>query len=253
MGAGSTSLFLRYQRATGQWKQTGAITSPRGAIQPAVVEIAPGRLIAYNRRGGGYGPTTDGWLVRAESSDGGWTWTAGRDSPFPNPNAAVDFLKLQSGNLLLVYNDTMVGRTPLVAALSTDGDRDVPASPRTSPKARATSAYPIAVQTADGRIHVVYTSDGRRVINHAVFGEDWLLGGRNVSAFHGHAAPAFATSRRAGAISADIGLHGLSARNSFAKSLEPQHTRRPGYSGTRATRGEAAAVRRERGVKMRAL
>ena len=36
-------------------------------------------------------------------------------------------------------------------------------------------AYPIAVQTADGRIHVVYTSDGRRVINHAVFSEDWLM------------------------------------------------------------------------------
>ena len=42
------------------------------------------RLIAYNRRGGGYGPTTDGWLVRAESSDGGWTWTDGaRFARFP--------------------------------------------------------------------------------------------------------------------------------------------------------------------------
>ncbi len=109
VGAGSTSLFLRYQRASGQWKQTGAIASPKGAIQPAVVEVAPGRLVAYNRRGGGYGPSSDGWLVRAESSDGGWTWTPGRDSAFPNPNAAVDFLKLKSGNLLLVYNDSMVG------------------------------------------------------------------------------------------------------------------------------------------------
>ena len=174
VGADSTSLFLRYQRASGQWKQTGAIGSPKGAIQPAVAEVAPGRLIAYNRRGGGYGPTSDGWLVRAESTDGGWTWTPGRDSAFPNPNAAVDFLKLKSGNLLLVYNDSMVGRTPLVAALSTDGDKSYPHR-RAIAEGPGDFAYPIAVQTADGRIHVVYTSDGRRVVNHAVFTEEWVL------------------------------------------------------------------------------
>jgi predicted neuraminidase len=174
VGAASTSLFLRYQRSTGQWKQAGAIRSPRGAIQPAVVEVAPKHLIAYSRRGGGYGPTMDGWLVRAESTDGGETWTPGRDSTFPNPNAAVDFLKLKSGNLLLVYNDTMTGRTPLVAALSTDADKSYPHR-RAVAEGAGDFAYPIAVQTADGQIHVVYTSEGRRVISHAVFAEGWLL------------------------------------------------------------------------------
>ena len=173
VGAGSTSLFLRYERKTGQWKQTGAIASPRGAIQPAVVEVSAGRLIAYNRRGGGYGPTTDGWLVRAESRDGGWTWTPGRDSAFPNPNAAVDFLKLASGNLLLVYNDSMTSRTPLIAALSTDADATYPHR-RAIAEGPGDFAYPIALQTADGRIHVVYTSNRRQVINHAVFAESWL-------------------------------------------------------------------------------
>jgi predicted neuraminidase len=174
VGAASTSLFLRYQRKTGQWKQTGAIKSPRGAIQPAVIEVSPGRLIAYNRRGGGYGPTTDGWLVRAESTDGGWTWTPGRDSAFPNPNAAVDFLKLASGNLLLVYNDSMTRRTPLAVALSTDGDATYPYR-RAIAEGPGDFAYPIALQSVDGRIHVVYTSDRRQVINHAVFTESWIL------------------------------------------------------------------------------
>ena len=85
VGADSTSLFLRRDQKTGEWKQTGEIRSAKGNIQPAVVEVAPGRLIAYCRRGGGYGPTKDGWMVRAESSDGGWTWTEGRDSAFQNP------------------------------------------------------------------------------------------------------------------------------------------------------------------------
>jgi predicted neuraminidase len=173
VGAESTSLFLRYQRSTGQWKQTGAIRSPRGAIQPAVVELAPGHLVAYNRRGGGYGKTDDGWLVRAESRDGGWTWSAGRDSAFPNPNAAIDFVKLASGNLLLVYNDSMFRRTPLTVALSTDGDASYPHR-RNIAEGDGDFAYPIALQASDGRIHVVFTSDRRRVVNHAVFTEDWL-------------------------------------------------------------------------------
>jgi predicted neuraminidase len=175
VGADSTSVFLRRDQKSGEWKQAGAIRSPKGNIQPAVVETAPGRLIAYCRRGGGYGPTKDGWLVRAESSDGGHTWTEGRDSAFPNPNAAVDFVKLASGRLLLVFNDSMSSRTPLVAALSSDGDRSWPAR-RAIASGPGDFAYPIAFQAKDGRIHVVYTSDRRRVINHAVFDERWILG-----------------------------------------------------------------------------
>jgi predicted neuraminidase len=175
VGADSTSLFLRRDGKSGEWKQTGAIRSKKGNIQPAVVELKPGHLIAYCRRGGGYGPVTDGWLVRAESTDGGWTWSEGRDSTFPNPNAAVDFLKLASGKLLLVFNDSMSGRTPLVAALSSDGDRSY-AHRRAIAQGAGDFAYPIALQARDGRIHVVYTSDRRRVVNHAVFGEGWIAG-----------------------------------------------------------------------------
>jgi predicted neuraminidase len=175
VGAASTSLFLRRDRRTGEWSESKEIVSPKGNIQPAVVELTPDHLIAYCRRGGGYGPTTDGWLVRAESQDGGRTWSPGRDSAFQNPNAAVDFLKLASGNLLLVFNDSMTGRTPLVAALSTDGDKTYPHR-RAIADGPGDFAYPIALQAADGRIHVVFTSEGRRVINHAVFAEEWVRG-----------------------------------------------------------------------------
>ena len=132
--------------------------------------------MAYCRRGGDYKPTTRGWIVRAESRDGGRTWTDGRDTSFPNPNAAVEFLRLQSGHLLLIFNDTMSGRTPLTAALSTDGARSYPHR-RNIADGPGDFAYPTAIQTRDGRIHVVYTSDRRRVINHAVFDEGWLRGG----------------------------------------------------------------------------
>ncbi|MEI4861511.1 exo-alpha-sialidase, partial [Klebsiella pneumoniae] len=79
------------------WSPSGSIHSAKGNIQPAVVQLTPNHLIAYCRRGGGYDPVTDGYIVRSESLDGGRTWSEGKDSQFPNPNAAVDFLKLHSG------------------------------------------------------------------------------------------------------------------------------------------------------------
>ena len=64
VGPKSTSRFLRFDTKTQAWTSLGEIRSANGNIQPAVVEVAPNHLIAYSRRGGGYGPTTDGWLVR---------------------------------------------------------------------------------------------------------------------------------------------------------------------------------------------
>lgn len=175
-GADSTSRFLRYDAKTRQWKPGGEIRSPRGNIQPAVVQLTHDHLIAYCRRGGGYEPTTDGWLVRSESFDGGKSWSEGRGSRFPNPNAAVDFLKLGSGNLLLVYNDSMNDRTPLTVALSRDGDKTWPIR-RNLAVGPFDYAYPFAIQTRDGRIHVVYTSHERTIVNHAVFDESWIRSG----------------------------------------------------------------------------
>ena len=175
VGPESTSRFLYFDPATRVWSERGAIRSPRGNIQPAVVELSPGHLVAYCRRGGDYGETETGWTVRAESNDGGRTWSEGVDAPFRNPNSALEFLKLQSGSLLLVFNDHMWKRTPLVAALSSDGDRTYPVR-RVIGDADNTYAYPIGFQARDGRIHIVYTSDRRGVINHAVFDEAWVRG-----------------------------------------------------------------------------
>ncbi|GAC1464607.1 MAG: exo-alpha-sialidase [Isosphaeraceae bacterium] len=177
VGPDSTSIFFRFDPSSKTWTESRPIRSPRGNIQPAVVELKPGHLVAYCRRGGDYSPKTIGHLVRAESSDGGRTWTEGKDSAFPNPNAAVDFLKLRSEHLLLVYNHSMTARTPLTVALSSDADRTYPLR-RNLVEGPGDFAYPIALQARDGTIHVVYTSERRSVVNHAVFDETWL-GGRD--------------------------------------------------------------------------
>jgi predicted neuraminidase len=173
VGPDSTSLFLRFEAKTKRWTPTAHIRSRTGNIQPAVVQMSPTHLIAYCRRGGDYRPTKEGYIVRAESHDGGATWSPGVNSAFPNPNSAIEFLKLASGALLLVFNDSMSQRTPLTAALSIDGDKTYPFR-RNIIEGRNSFAYPTGFQAADGLIHIVYTSDQRTVINHAVFSEAWV-------------------------------------------------------------------------------
>lgn len=167
----TTSVFLLRNPKTGAWMPGGRIRSKSGNLQPAPVEISPGHLIAFCRRGGGYGPGERGYIVRSESRDGGRSWSGGVDSEFPNPNSAVELIKLASGALLLVYNDSMSGRTPLVAALSTDGGKTFPQR-LTLAAGRDSFAYPSAAQASDGTIHVVFTSDNRKAIRLASFREE---------------------------------------------------------------------------------
>lgn len=178
VGPDSVSLFFRFDPRSTTWTETGPIRSAHGNIQPAVAQMDDGRLIAYCRRGGGYDPAERGYIVRAESADAGQTWTEGRDTPFPNPNAAVDFLKLRSGRLLLIYNDCFHGRNPLTVAMSEDHDRSYPWKRNIAEGPGGDFGYPFAFQARDGKVHLVYTSDRRSVVNHAVFDEDWVREGR---------------------------------------------------------------------------
>ena len=178
----SCGLFLHYDTKKKEWKQTGRIHSATGNIQPVPVEVSENVLIAYGRRGGNYEPTTNGWLVRAESHDGGWTWSEGMFSKFKNPNAAVDFIKLRDGNLLLVFNDNMNVRAPLTVALSADGDKTWPWQ-RNVAEGNYDYAYPMALQTRDDKIHLIFTSHGRTIVNHAVLDQTWVKQGGPVKSW----------------------------------------------------------------------
>lgn len=173
VGADTTSLFLRYDPKAHTFTESGRITSRLGNLQPSVAQMDQDRLIAYCRRGGGYEPREDAWLVRSESHDGGRTWSAGVETKIPNPNAATDFMRLQSGNLLLAYNDSKTDRSRLTLALSTDGDKTYPHR-YVIPSTSDDLAYPFLVQAKDGTIHLLYT-DVRATIYLATFREADLV------------------------------------------------------------------------------
>lgn len=171
------SFFLRHDPKARTWTPTGRIRSKNGNLQPEPVQITDDDLIAYVRPGGNFEPSTSRYIIRAESHDGGETWSEGTDSQFPNPNGAVSFLKLQNGHLLLVYNDSMNDRTPLTAAISEDRDKTWPHKRDLATSGLDnTFAYPMAIQAKDGTIHVVCTTDVRKTVLLMSFKEEAILG-----------------------------------------------------------------------------
>lgn len=179
VGADSASLFARHEKTTGKWSFTKEIHSRMGNIQPSVVACDDKHLIALCRRGGGYGRVPDGFIVRTESHDGGHTWSPGVDTNFPNPNAAVDLIRLQNGHLVLIYNDNFDGdRMPLTMRVSTDCGKSWSPAHNIVDKPGDDAAYPYIIQTADGKIHGVYTSEERTVVNHFVIDEADITGSK---------------------------------------------------------------------------
>ncbi|QDT76233.1 sialidase family protein [Lacipirellula limnantheis] len=182
VGADSASLFARYDKKTKEWSFTDEIHSRLGNIQPSVVAVDDDHLLAFCRRGGGYGTVRDGFMVRTESSDRGRTWSPGVDTEFPNPNAAIDLIKLANGHLALIYNDSFEGeRMPLTMRISTDGGKTWPTARELVNRPGDDAAYPYIIQTADGKIHGVYTSAGRSIVNHFSLEEADVAQPRNES------------------------------------------------------------------------
>ncbi|WP_063710373.1 sialidase family protein [Schlesneria paludicola] len=172
IGAQSSSLFARYHKKTKEWSFTNKVHSRIGNIQPSVVQLDQNKLIAFCRRGGIYGPLLDGFIVRTESRDGGKTWALGEDTSFPNPNSAVDLIKLKNGHLVMIYNNSnQAKRNPLTMRVSTDQGQTWPAARDIVNTPDDEQGYPFIIQTADGRINGVYTSQKRTVVNHFVLDE----------------------------------------------------------------------------------
>jgi predicted neuraminidase len=149
------------------WKKTGPINDGRemGLIQPTIFTHADGKLQILCR-------SRQKHVVESWSDDDGISWTPPRETLLVNPNSGIDGVTLADGRLLLVYNHTSKGRSPLNVAVSTDGI-DWQAALVLEDSAGEFS-YPAVVQTADRQVHVTYTWN-RKKIRHAVIDPDRLV------------------------------------------------------------------------------
>ena len=131
-------------------------STPYGIIQPAIVSLGGKHLRFYARS-----TSNIGFICVADSSDGGVTWTEARKTNIPNPNSGIDALKLHDGRIILVYNNTRTGRSPLNLGVSTDGEHfKMFATLESEP---GEFSYPAIIQGSDGDLQITYTWNRTRI------------------------------------------------------------------------------------------
>jgi predicted neuraminidase len=146
--------------AVAAWSKTEALNDPAvfAAIQPTILVHSPERLQILCR-------SRQRVVTQAWSHDAGRTWSAMTATSLPNPSAGIDAVRLADGRLLLAYNPTASGRSPLALAVSRDGSSWRLAA--TLEDAPGEYSYPALIQARDGRVHVTYTWKRER-IEHVV-------------------------------------------------------------------------------------
>jgi predicted neuraminidase len=144
------------------WTKHGPIVypeQPKGIIQPAVVTI--GKTLRLYMRS----TAKIGFITYSDSKDGGKTWSSAKITNLPNPNSGIDAVTLKDGRIVLIYNHTTKGRSPLNIAVSKDGDKW--SEPIVLESEPGEYSYPAIIQAADGTVHATWTWK-RKKIKHAI-------------------------------------------------------------------------------------
>jgi len=123
----------------------------RGVIQPTLWESQPGRVHMLLR-------SSEGFIFRSDSEDGGCNWTEAYPTALPNNNSGIDVVRLADGTLALVYNPVGVNwgpRSPLSIAFSRDNGATW-SEPYDLEREEGEYSYPAIV--SDGRdLYLTYT------------------------------------------------------------------------------------------------
>ncbi len=128
----------------------------QGIIQPSVVQRDGHHLRLYARS-----TARTARVAVADSLDDGVTWTQARPLDVPNPNSGIDAASLGDGRVVMIYNNTTTGRTPLNLAVSPDGEHfrmfhtleDTPGE----------YSYPALVQAENGDLLMTYTFNRKSI------------------------------------------------------------------------------------------
>lgn len=141
------------------WAKHGPIlvpAAPYGAIQPSIFGSGDGKLAMLCR-------TRDlHQMIRAESRDGGRTWSPAEPISLPQNNAGLDATRLKDGRVILIYNHSTGPRTPLNLAVSSDLGRTWTPGPVLETE-RGEYSYPCIIQAPDDLIHFAYTWRRERI------------------------------------------------------------------------------------------
>ena len=162
------------------WQYSNPVMGGIG-IQATIAVSKDGSLSAYLRDNG---PPPKRMQVTT-SSDGGYTWTIAKDTEIPNPGAGFDMTTLESGEWVMIYNETESGRHDLTVAISDDEGKNWKWKRKIEYDDRGEEAtafhYPAIIQDAGGVIHTVYSlhykdrgESAHKTIKYASFPLEWV-------------------------------------------------------------------------------
>lgn len=156
------------------WRPSSPILGV-GNVQPSLAVRRDGSVVAWMRDNG----PPPHRLLRAESRDGGETWTEAVDSGIPNPGSGAEVLVLRTGQWVFIGNDLESGRHCLALRVSRDEGETWPIrrSLADSPPGEGSFSYPSLIQARDGWLQATWSEAraGRETIRHARFNRAWLL------------------------------------------------------------------------------
>jgi predicted neuraminidase len=121
-----------------------------GIIQPSIIYLGGKHLRMYARS-----RSLASKIAVADSMDDGLTWTQARYLDLPNNNSGIDAVALKDGRVVMIFNNTTVGRTPLNLAVSTDGEHFHVFA--TLEDTVGQYSYPAIIQNPDGSLEMTYT------------------------------------------------------------------------------------------------
>jgi predicted neuraminidase len=119
-------------------------------IQPTLFEAKDGRVVALMRS------SDPRKVCRAESKDGGATFSPADETELANPSAGIDVVKTRKGEVFLIYNPTPIARTPISLALSFDDGKTWKKVADLETELGEFS-YPAMIQSAAGPLEITYT------------------------------------------------------------------------------------------------
>jgi len=141
------------------WAKIGPLAPPptdpdsnqrEGIIQPSVVSLGYRHLRLYARS-----TEAIGKVVIADSYDDGITWSQPRPIDVPNPNSGIDAVALKDGRVVLIFNNTTHGRSPLNLAISSDGEHFTMF--KTLESEPGEFSYPAMIEARNGDLCMTYT------------------------------------------------------------------------------------------------
>jgi predicted neuraminidase len=121
-----------------------------GIIQPSIISLGGKHLRLYARS-----RTMASKVAVADSMDNGVTWGQARFIDVPQNNSGLDVVALKDGRVVMIFNNTTVGRTPLNLAISTDGEHFHVFA--TLEDTVGQYSYPALIQAPDGSLEMTYT------------------------------------------------------------------------------------------------